>query len=386
MAIISPDEITAKAVRAWPRFLKQWVQGNGDLFFPYRVRARLAVNNSDPKSTIDSFQTLVAKSKEHRGWGYTVHREQIRLRDLGSNLVPRSVTIDTLEDLLRLAKMENEFSVTDLVAKRIRQEFPVMESWVVANVVSLSKLAPSIDGLVQVARFFVQNPMPDCYIRQIPVPVDTKFVERHRATLRQWLDILLPPSAIDVNETTFARRFGLRDGQPHRAIRLLDPMLQDELHLPFDEFSLPIRLIAALPVSGVTVFVVENSLNLLTLPDFPRGIAIRGEGNAVNRLERISWLASCPIYYWGDIDVEGFTILSRLRNLFPNTTSLMMDLETLQSNREFVVDGNGTAPSVPSNLTPGEVDAFKQCISQNSRLEQEKIPQTWVDQAIAKVG
>ena len=156
-----------------------------------------------------------------------------------------------------------------------------------------------------VAEFFITSPSPDCYARQIPVAVDTKFVERNAGTLRDWLDELLPDSAVDINEEKFERRFGLRDGEPHRGVRLLDRALTAEIPLPFGEASLPLRSIAVLPVERATVFIVENNLNLVTLPAFPRGIGIQGAGDAANRLECVKWLANNRVYYWGDIDVEG---------------------------------------------------------------------------------
>ena len=173
---------------------------------------------------------------------------------------------------------------------------------------------------------------------------------------------MLPHSAIDVNEKKFARRFGLRDGQPHRGIRLLDPSLSNEIGLPYGELSLPLDSVAKLKVSDCSVFVVENSLNLLTLPTYERGIAIRGEGNAVNRLEKMKWLDTNRVFYWGDIDVDGFVILSRLRNLFAHAESIMMDIGTIEAHQQFVVNGNDSSLPLPTNLTPQETDAFNYCM------------------------
>ena len=133
----------------------------------------------------------------------------------------------------------------------------------------------------------------------------------------------------------------------------------------------------------MTVFIVENDLNLLTLPSFPRGIAMRGEGNAVNRLDRVRWLANNRVYYWGDIDVDGFVILSRLRNLFAHAQSIMMDRQTLARHERFVGKSNGSNPSMPSNLTPAERDAFDYCARHDRRLEQERIMQSFVDSRLA---
>lgn len=385
MGFVTPAEIVAKAGNAYPRFLKEWIRGAEVDFFPHRIRARFTVDAKDPKGTIRASEVLLAQSKVERGWGYTVHREQVRTRDFGSNPVPTAITIDTLNDLLRLTKKSAEFQATCRVVDRVRSELPQLEDWLRANVRSLHRIEEPIDGLTCVARFFMDHPWPDCYSRQIPVPVDTKFIQRHGPTLRQWLDLLLPSSAMDVNETIFARRFGLRDGQPHRAVRLLDSQLQLELGFAYEELSLPLRSIAQLPVKDATVVIVENDLNLLTLPSIKRGIGIRGEGSSVNRLECLKWLTANRVLYWGDIDVDGFLILARLRNLFPHVESVMMNRGTMLQHETFIVDGNGTTPAAPTNLTAAELDAFEYCLQNNRRLEQEKILQRIVDDAFANL-
>lgn len=137
-----------------------------------------------------------------------------------------------------------------------------------------------------------------------------------------------------------------------------------------------------MPVRNVTVFIVESDLNLLTLPEFPRGIAVRGEGNALNRLDIVRWLETNRIIYWGDVDVEGLVILSRMRNIYPHTESIKMDRQTLEANEVFQVDGNGSQPICPTNLTIQESEAFHYCLIKDVRLEQEKIPQHYVVTAI----
>lgn len=383
MGFLTPEDVAATAGRAYTRFLTQWVRGDGGSFFPYRIRSRFSIDPTNPKGTIAASEALLAKSKGVLGWGYTLCREQVKLRDFGVNPVPKTITVDTLDDLLRLANRRREFSATSYVVDTVRAEFPGLSRWLESKVGSLHSLVDSVSGLVEVTRYFLANPWPDCFARQMPVTVGTKFVERHTSILRQWLDILLPASAIDVNETKFARRFGLRDGQRHRAVRILDATLVQELGLPFCELSLPLRSIAELNVSQSTVVIVENDLNLLTLPPVVRGLGIRGEGNAVNRLEQLRWLDSNRVIYWGDIDVEGFLILSRLRNLFSHVRSILMDSETLRQHTRLLIKGNGSRPEAPTNLSNAEAVAFQECLQNNYRLEQESIPQAKVDEAFA---
>jgi len=80
----------------------------------------------------------------------------------------------------------------------------------------------------------------------------------------------------------------------------------------------------------------------------------------------------------------GGLILSRLRNLFPHVESIMMDRDTMAHHERYVVEGNGSTPAAPANLTAAEADAFAFCSQDNCRLEQEKIGQPFVDRTMAE--
>lgn len=379
MAFITPAKIAEKAARIYPKFLEAWIAGQEEEFFPCRIPAAMSLDKRDVAGTIRAMELLNRHSKEVKGWGYEIERKLKRSQVFGANRVPSALFVPTRDDLLRLARRKAQFDQTCRVVDRLRSAMPELDPWLASHVSALHKYAEPLEGLIAVTQFFVAHPWPDCYARQIPVKVDTKFIERHSGVLREWLDRLLPRSAIAPHEKKFARRFGLRDGQPHRAIRLLDPDLAAELGLPFDELSLPMRSIAPLPVKNATVVVVENNLNLLTLPPMKRGLAIRGAGSNVSRLHQIEWLHTNRLLYWGDIDVAGLDILSRLRQLFPHVESVLMDLPALLENRASCGKNKGKIGSPPANLTPGEREAYEYCLAHDVGLEQEQIPQAQVD-------
>ena len=383
--MITPDEIRQKAQRAYPSLLAAWSQGSLPAFFPWRVPANLAPVAGNVPATIAAVEQLRAASKEVCGAGYSVHWRQIRSRDFGNNRFPERITIETADDFVTLAQTQRHFATTCRVAEAVRERLPGLAAWVTANIRSIANCAEPLDGLLEMTEFFLQHPWPDCYARQIPVTVDTKFVERHQAILRQWLDQLLPASAIQADETKFTLRFGLRDGQPHTTVRTLDPLLQQQLGFPFDELSLPLRTLETLSIQGATVIIVENQLNLLTCPPIPRTLTIRGEGRAVTRLRRLDWLAENRVLYWGDIDVEGFQILSSLRKFFPGVESILMSEAVLRDHPRLVGEGSGSECQEPKNLLPEELATFRRCLQGNRRLEQEHLPQPYVDEVLAQI-
>jgi len=136
-------------------------------------------------------------------------------------------------------------------------------------------------------------------------------------------------------------------------------------------------------MEATTVIIVENKVNLLTFPPLPSAIAIGGLGNAIVDLSCITWLADRRLWYWGDLDVEGFEILSRLRSRFPQVRSLLMDAATVERWKDqLAVSGTGRKPDPPVLLNDGELAAFELCSANNLRIEQERIPQSAVVETV----
>ena len=92
----------------------------------------------------------------------------------------------------------------------------------------------------------------------------TKFVERHRRILREWLDIVLPPETIRADEEHFERRFGLRPiwrgddltlfwGGKARRVTLVDPQAQTA-----SSEGASARVMAPMPGRLVQVKVIEG--------------------------------------------------------------------------------------------------------------------------------
>jgi hypothetical protein len=119
--------------------------------------------------------------------------------------------------------------------------------------------------------------------------------------------------------------------------------------------------------------ITENKMTFLTLPLLTNTIAILGGGFKVSSLAAISWLRDCPIIYWGDLDAQGFQILSQLRSIFPHVTSLMMDEETLLAFAEFCVVGTPCRVRQLPHLTEEEHTLFLRLAQDEKRLEQEHI-------------
>lgn len=370
--MIQPDDLRRKAENLYPEFLCAWFEGES--FFPRTVPADRRLDARDHAGAIAALQCLRDGSKAVRGFGYSIAWRERKSRDFGRNPFPERFFFETQDDLLRFIGKQSEFRAFADAVTRLRAEFPELNSWVRLHRQLLIEVVPSLDGLLHVLRFFRANPRPNRFARELPLPIETKFIERHERVLREWFDLVLPPESIRSDETHFARRFGLLAPELHVIVRFLDPHLQREMTCPWPELSLPISALAKLPVGSAEVIIVENKVNLLTLPPRSRTIGLGALGRAVSELRCVQWLATIPVTYWGDLDIEGFEILSSLRAEFPHVQSLLMDEATLTRHQSLAVPGTGRQLTQPPHLTPEERLAFDRCLKENIRVEQERIP------------
>ncbi len=378
MPFATPSEIRKKATGVYRKYLRAWINGSADEFFPYRLGVGLTLAK-DFATARSQRETLLKSSKQPGRKGYTVHMRKVQTRDFGKNQIPRGITIDTLDDLLFLTGTEKDFAAAGHVIDQVRIHLPELEPWLQQNAGTLHKLADRIEGLIAVARYFKENPTREHFLRQIRVPSDSKFAERNTAILDAWLQRIVPPSSIDLTQQDFSRRYGLPVAEGHWMLRVLDPTLLPKLGLPFSELSLPVAAIAQLPLGSLTILITENRIPLLTLPELPQTVALWGQGNAVVHLQSLKLLHECRLLYWGDLDVEGFQILARLRANFPHTQSVLMDEATLRQHLQWKVAGTGATCEVPENLTPEERVAFEYCVRENCRVEQERVAQAYVE-------
>lgn len=371
--MITPDDIAAKASRAYLPFLRSWIRG--EPFAPLAIPTGAVP--ADFRALERAVTSLLAGSKARRGFGYTVELQTKATRAHGTQSLPVRVHVASAEDMLQLAGKTEEFAAFVADVALIRATLPELESWLAANPRHIIEQHGVWPELLRVCAYFQGNPRPNLYIRELPIAVHTKFIEQHTGVLTHLLDALLPPDAIQVSEKQFERRYGLRWESPLVRLRLLDPSLQTRLGLPLTEVAAPAAQLAALPCAGLRCLVVENKMVFLTLPPLPNTLAIFGSGFQIQLLRELPWLYQCPIWYWGDLDAQGFQILALLRALFPQVVSLMMDAATFDAFHEFVVTGTPSSSVELPHLTCDEQALFATLARGNLRLEQERISQAY---------
>ncbi len=334
-------------------------------------------------SAIESIQRLRLAAKETKGFGYSIEWEERNSRSHGRNNFPRKIIFESEEDFLRYIGKLGEFAAFRAAVEKIRERFPALDPWIRSHRQLLVDSVGEVNGLLEVVDYLLLHHRPELFARELPLSVDTKFVERNCLILREWLDLMLPPHAIRADEEHFHRRYGLRYPEPLIFIRFLDESVQRRAGSPWSECCVPLRLLSEKCLSAARALIVENKVNLLTLPLMEETFAVGGLGNGVTDLRYVQWLSDIPLWYWGDIDTEGFSILSRLRVLFRHLRSLLMDEETVRTWRDRIGTlGTGRGGERLSNLTGPEEAAFQVCLRDNLRIEQERFPQTFVAETL----
>ncbi|HEY0756239.1 MAG TPA: Wadjet anti-phage system protein JetD domain-containing protein [Ktedonobacteraceae bacterium] len=376
--MISPAEIRLRAERLYLTFLQSWLRA--ETFQPLSWPAgRVSENLLTARNEV---QQLLAAEKKTASLGYRVESRVQQTRALGTQTLPVRIWLDSPADFLHLIEKEQEFASFCQDVALMRASLPQLANWVEHSPRKLLDWHADWEKLLLVCRYFLEHPRPDLYIRELPINVHTKFIEQHQGILRDLLDHLLPPTAMRLDAPTFQQRYGLREEESMARVRFLADQLRQRYDLPFDDLSVPCSQLAATDFSGQTCIITENKLTFLTLPRIPGAFAILGGGFQVSNLANVPWLACCPIIYWGDLDAQGFQILSQLRSIFPHVTSLMMDTATLHAFAEFRVPGTPCRARQLPYLTDEEHSLFVQLAAETSRLEQERISQAY---ALAKL-
>lgn len=374
--MITPSEIRNKAHRLYPQFIKAWLAGQQ--FFPRRVPADLELPKELAKAK-QAVELLRSGAKQSRSYGYNIDWKSRNSRSHGLNEFPVAINIETQKDFLHLVDAVEEFETLQVAVAELRQHQPDLELWLQKSThwKELLKAATQLDDLLLMIQYLIDHPRPDCFAREISLPVSTKLIEQNKNLLAPWLDRLLPRDKIDFrfNRSEFELRYGLRYVRHHILLRVLDPVVQELLGLRFSELSLPVKSINDLQLPALNVFVVENKVNLLTLPPTQNAIAIGGLGKSVSLLRDVDWLHRSRIYYWGDLDVEGFEILSQFREMFEQTESMLMDMATLDRHANLAIDWPNQPGSIPTALSESEQATYNLLLHNKLRLEQERIPQ-----------
>jgi hypothetical protein len=372
-------ELRERAQRAWWRSLRARVLG--EPFFPWEMPLpRISSKRDDFDQVRRRSEELMAHAKEKTGQGYTLICESRNTPEWGRNSLPVRVAFESAADLDTFLGTASDSAAFERDFAVVLQRYPSLRDWSADHAETIVKYAGKWPDLLTVCDYFVSTPQPGLFLRELPLPLHTKFIEDHRAILRQVLDQILPNSDLKVGG--FEERFGLRVPEALVRVRFLDPALRERLGFPFDFAGIARSDFANLPIAGENLLITENEITFLTLPPLPNTLGIWGSGFAVASLGVLPILHDVRIFYWGDLDVQGFEILAALRDRAPKTQAVLMDRATWEEFRGYAVNGKPSRGRVLESLSESESVLFSELEHGNHRLEQERINHQWACERI----
>ena len=375
--MISPNDIKTKAERKYFSFLQAVIQA-----IPFS-RIVIPGDKTYNKTSVGDFQkeilALVNQSKEKRGFGFTIDYQTIKTKSIGTQSLPTIIYFDTETDFLKFIGKEKE--VVNFINdwQMLQSHFPELNNWIIRNPTKIIQQHGKWESLVNVCNYFKNCPKPNLYIRELPANVHTKFIESNQSIITELLDVIIQ-NHLNLNEREFEKRFHLKFREPLVRFKVLDKEISQSFFSNLDDISIPVSQFESLKLPLKKVLIVENKTTLyttLTLPKMDKTIAIFGQGNAVTNIQKAKWLNDITVLYWGDIDVHGFEMLSRIRKYFDHTQSVLMDNTTFDKYFENDL-GKPTTDTTTLKLSDNERKLYNLLRTNNWRLEQEKIPHHYV--------
>ncbi len=386
-------DLRRKAERRFTDYLRHLAQGTEAALFPWEVAGSLPATAAALTTLLQvEMPRLRELAQPQRPGGYRLDTEttQLRTAGFGHQTWPRRVVFATAAELLLFLGRDAQRQARHLaeVAALLRQQLPELApDWLAAHIRLGLAYPPAVwPDLVRVCRYFlsVAGPQPPAlYVRELPVPVHTKFVEEHETVLTALLATLVP-TRFEAGGRNFAARLQMREPEPLVYVRILDPQLSATLSFGLSEFLVPRSTFRTLQPPGHTVFITENKITFLTLPPLVGTVAVWGQGFAVNLVEEAAWLLSRQLIYWGDLDAAGFQILNQLRCYCPQAQAFLMDTDTLHRHQPYHVASPPAAQAVLPHLTATEQALCRELAQKNLRLEQERIPHAEVLAALQR--
>jgi hypothetical protein len=371
--MITVDEIRKKAERIYPEVLRNYLLGEDT--FPKIIRSDKSLSKDFVKMSQEIAQ-IMAASKDRIGFGYTIKSEPVKTKLHGTQNIPNTIVFETLTDFLKFLGKKNEFDKFIEQVQLILTSYPQLKACLIKKPELVVDNFDKWDDLLKVFDWFAKSFEADkYYIRELPISVHSKFIEENKTTLRIILDELMS-GKIGCEELDFEKRFYLRYAQPTIRCRFLDSKTQQGIN--YSDISVPIEQFANTSLNCKRIIIIENLMNFLTFPQVENGLAIWGKGFAIDCLKQIKWFENKEIFYWSDLDIQGFQMLSQLRSYFPQTCSFLMNMETLKLYQDFWVKGTPASIKEPCFLNIDERLVFLFLKENNIRLEQERIHQSLV--------
>lgn len=357
---------------------------SNEVFFPIVLRG----GKEKPTNTIalsDGIAYYLSNEKRVDKKGWTIKWKNIKINTKTQEW-PSQILIETEEDLLYLLKKEKEVNRFKQILQQLLEWNPAIQSWLVLNHKKILDLEQSWKGICDVIDYLLKNNVSNYYLRSLPVPVHTKFIGQNEATL---LSILkhLAPERFPVEAKSLEETLGLKSKQYLFTLRWLDLNLAKSYNIDLEVMGITLSGLQQLKNNVKEIWLVENETNLYLVPERKNAMIIFSRGYAINLLKKIPLFENVKLFYWGDLDIDGFNILHDFKKMYNNVESVLMDIETVQFHEieKVKIEPKNKNRNLPL-LNEKESKAFEHLASNKWRIEQEKLNQQYIYQYIQSLN
>ena len=317
---------------------------------------------------------------ELAGWARTAPVKLVFERRMSGGAlheIPTHAIVETVDDSARLSGRAAERTL-----KRDRERARLLRARLAVSGEALLKALRATRDysevdfglLVEAACWFRENDACGLTPRQVPLP----------GFSAKWID---SPGRRGVIATLSGKELHLLDRKQSVEFAYLDPGYLAAGGRRYD--SHVVGDVSVLPYDPDFVIVVENKDTFRGFPPRTRGICLFGSGWAgTSAIPAVPWIHDArKIYYWGDIDADGYEILNAYRSSGLDVRSVLMDAATYEAYERFGTDYATGESSLASrrekpleHLTGRERAVYKMLVSPDCpghrRIEQERIPFT----------
>lgn len=354
-------------------------------YFPFYIKLK-KLKQSDIQKNYSGVRNSI-KTLENKS--FILEYQDINFKSLGVQHIPIKICFNNLDDFFKIVNKEDEYKEFLFLYNKIIHRFSSLKDLFIKKPFLILDYKNIWEEILTVIEFLLKNQNLNIYIREISIKdIDTKFIEKYKKII----DILysnikneLPLTSL--SNFAFEKRYNLKYIEPQIRFRILDENLYIQ---NLSDITLTLSEFKNLNLKCEKIYIVENKITTLSFPNIKKSIVIFGQGYGVSVLKDIDWFLDKEIFYWGDIDLDGFAILSQARGYYNNINSICMNLETVEKFLSYKIESNSrTQEKELINLNSIEILVYERLVNNyygnNFRLEQEKIPLDYIKSEILNI-
>ena len=368
MSFFILDDIYSKLQKIYNKgeIFRDYIENSN--LFPIKIKLKKV----QEKDITNNYSLLLSQIKNLKKSELTIEYKEFEFKKLGKQTVPVAVIVEDVEHFCKI--VDKKFYYDRFVENyhKVITKYPKLRDLILKKPMIVLEYVEHWDRIFLIIDFFINNNQQNLYLREISLKdIDTKYIEKHLKIL----DILISnikqlDTLKTIGDFAFEKKYHLKYPLAQVRFRMLDERLYinglSDLTLCIDEFE-------KLKIECKKVYIIENKITTLAFPQLKDSIAIFGSGYKVGILQNTKWLKDKEIFYWGDIDSDGFAILSQIRGYFPQIKSIFMDQSVFDKFSNFIVEYKSKVTNKKLEyLTNDELKLYSSL--SNKRLEQERLP------------